>query len=154
MRFDRHPRFEGITWTERKRLAAERKPQRDRKRLEKAYPLFADQLPVATALPEADEIDLRTRQAHKSEQAMRDLDAKHWRKGRSLYFACSPAMRAAIQAEWRAWRGPANARCFIYIVEKHNGDAEARSALCAARDAELRSKVLREIEQATPLPLF
>lgn len=140
MRFDRTPRYGPISWTHRKATMAKNKPTREKAKLACKYPLFADQLEVAPALPEQDEILRRQQMADASEKRWRNLTASQWRKGRAEYFACETHVRLQIKAEWLAWRGPANALNFIYIVEKHNGVADARSAAIKERDRLLREK--------------
>ncbi|WP_369679914.1 hypothetical protein [Burkholderia ubonensis] len=113
MRFDRTVRYEDYVWTRRKEQAFLNRHKRVTKKLERDYPLFADQIAPA---PETDvdaEKALRIDRARKSEQRMRDLDAGQWRSGRASYFACAPELRARIMAEWQSWPGPAKPLYFI-----------------------------------------
>lgn len=83
MRFDRTIRYEDYIWTRRKELAFLNRHKRIAKKLERDCPLFADQLAPA---PETDvdaEKALRIERARKSEQRMRDHDARVWRSGRA-----------------------------------------------------------------------
>jgi hypothetical protein len=142
MRFDRAPRYEDYIWTSRKEQAFLNRHKRVARKLARDCPLFADQLAPA---PETDieaEKALRIARAREGEQRMRDHDASVWRKGRALYFACDPAMRARIMAEWRVWPGPAKPQYFIYVVEKHNGVGDERTRRMREREAEIRAKVL------------
>ncbi|HDR8993602.1 MAG: hypothetical protein ACN6QT_06025 [Burkholderia contaminans] len=142
MRFDRAQRYEDYIWTRRKEVAFLNRHKRVAQKLERDYPLFADQL---APTPETDvdaEKALRIARARKGEQRMRDHDASVWRKGRASYFACDPAMRARIMAEWGVWPGPAKPQYFIYVVEKHNGVGDERTRRMREREAEIRAKVL------------
>lgn len=142
MRFDRQPRYEEYQWTRRKEAMFLKRHERVAQKLERDYPLFADQLAPA---PETDvdaEKALRIDRARKSERRMRDLDASQWRAGRASYFACDRETRVRIMAEWRAWPGPAKPQYLIYVVEKHNGVGEERTRRMRERDAELREQLL------------
>jgi len=146
MRFDRTVRYEDYIWTRRKELAFLNRHKRVAQKLERDYPLFADQLAPA---PETDvdaEKALRVDRARKSERRMRDLDASQWRAGRASYFACDPQTRVRLMAEWRAWAGPAKPQYFIYVVEKHNGVGDERTRRMRERDAELREQLLPVLE--------
>lgn len=146
MRFERRRRSEGYEWTARKESAYLNRHKRVAKRIERDIPLFADQY---APIPETDidaEKTRREKMSRDSEQTMRDLDAKHWRHGRASYFACSPEVRALINAEWNVWRGPLRAGYYIYIVEKHSGEAERRRVECEKRSLEIRNRVLKDID--------
>lgn len=141
MRFDRREKIEGFCWTDRKKAAYQRKISKALEKANAAVPLFAGLIAVPAPLsPEAEEVR-RNRLCLDSEQYMRDSEAKGWRKGRQLYFACSPEIKAAIRAEWRNWRGPARPTYFIYVVEKHNGDYERRRQRISEQEAEIRRTV-------------
>ncbi|MCR4469855.1 MULTISPECIES: hypothetical protein [unclassified Burkholderia] len=142
MRFDRSVRYEDYIWTRRKELAFLNRHKRVAHKLERDYPLFADQLAPAAETDIDAEKALRIDRARKSEQRMRDLDASQWRAGRASYFACDRETRVRIMAEWRAWTGPAKPLYFIYVVEKHNGVGDERTRRMRARDAELREQLL------------
>ncbi|AOJ10056.1 hypothetical protein [Burkholderia mayonis] len=145
MRFDRKVRYEDYVWTRRKELAFLNRHKRVAQKLERDYPLFADQIAPA---PETDvdaEKARRMERARADEQVMRDLDACHWRTGRALYFACDPETRARIMAEWRSWRGPAKPTYFIYVVEKHNGVGEERRRRIREEDAALRARIAQAL---------
>jgi hypothetical protein len=155
MRFDRRPRLEGIEWTARKEAAFLSRHECVAKRLQRDIPLFADQHqpePATQSDVEA-ERERRQRAAYASGKTMRDLDAKHWRQGRAAYFACAPEMRAAIREKWRAWRGPANAGCFIYVVEQINGDAERRWQQHLQRRRALIERIFRSEFAQSALPI-
>ncbi|PCE30300.1 hypothetical protein [Burkholderia ubonensis] len=142
MRFDRAVRYDEYIWTRRKELAFLGRHKRVARKLERDYPLFADQLAPE---PETDvdaEKARRIARARESEQRMRDLDASHWRSGRASYFACDMETRVRIMAEWRTWTGPVKPLYFIYVVEKHNGVGEERTQRMREREAEIRARVL------------
>ena len=153
MRFERRPKVEGYTWTARKEAAYLQRHKRVAKRIERDIPLFASQY-----VPEPDtDIDVekarRERMAIEGDQAMRDLEAKHWRKARAAYFACPPDLRAKIAEEWKRWPGPARGAYFIYVVEKHNGDAERRRLHYAAENRVLVARIWQQLnaqENAQP----
>ncbi|WP_049097663.1 hypothetical protein [Burkholderia cepacia] len=152
MRFDRRRRLTGSTWSKRKETAFLQRHKRVAKRIERDVPLFADQF---APQPETDveaEKARRNRCAIEGEQSMRDLDAKHWRKGRSAYFACVPELRARIIEEWNNWRGPLRATYFIYIVEKHNGEAERRRRYHDEQRRELIKRILPDPNSQHVLP--
>ncbi|HDR8941814.1 hypothetical protein QZM46_07350 [Burkholderia vietnamiensis] len=142
MRFDRTIRYEDYIWTRRKELAFLNRHKRIAKKLERDCPLFADQLAPAPETDVEAEKARRVERARRSEQVMRDLDARQWRAARASYFACEPEIRARIMAEWGAWRGPAKPLYFIYVVEKHKGVGEERTRRMRERDAEIREAVL------------
>jgi hypothetical protein len=135
-------RYEDYIWTRRKELAFLNRHKRIAKKLERDCPLFADQLAPAPETDVEAEKARRVERARRSEQVMRDLDARQWRAARASYFACEPEIRARIMAEWGAWRGPAKPLYFIYVVEKHNGVGEERTRRMRERDAEIREAVL------------
>lgn len=152
MRFERRPKVEGYTWTARKEAAYLQRHKRVAKRIERDIPLFADQY-----APEPDtDIDVekarRERMAIKSDQTMRDLDAKHWRQGRAAYFACPPELRARIAEEWKRWSGPARSGYFIYVVEKHNGEADRRNREYAVRRLAIIERVQQQMNAQQGLP--
>lgn len=137
MRFTRFLRYNPIDFTPRREAAFARKQARERAR----YPLFPEHI-AESQRTVADEIALRQLRGDNLERTMRALEAKHWRKGRSMYFAQPEAVRARIQEEWRAWRGPTTAGYFIYVVEKHTGESERRSAAIRQREAALRASLV------------
>ena len=142
MRFDRTVRYEAYSWTPRKEQAFLNRHKRVARKLERDCPLFADQL---TPAPETDveaEKAQRIARARTGEQRMRDHDASVWRKGRASYFACDPAVRVRIMAEWRVWPGPANPLYFVYVVEKYNGVGDERMRRMREREAEIRAAAL------------
>ena len=146
MLFQRCPRFEKITFTDRKKAAAER---RQRKQLMR-YPLIADQLPSEPVDFEKEE-ERRNTQARVAEHRMRDLFAKHWRHGRAQFFAASPATRGVIREAWKGWAGPRTPTSFIYVVEAANGVAAARRADIKARASERRQMFLETCERQEEL---
>jgi hypothetical protein len=154
MRFDRTPRFEGLTWTARKEAAYLRRHKRAQDRIDRDFPLFAHQFAPAPIDDIDAEKERRQRLAMAGEQRMRDLNAKHWREARAAYFACAQVVRAQIVAEWTSWRGPAKATYFIYIVEKHNGAAEERARQYRVRNAGLRARIEKQLDAESSLPLF
>lgn len=82
----------------------------------------------------------------RSIQTMRDLQAKHWRKGRSLYFAADPVTRQRIRTNWLAWTGPARPGYFIYVVEVATGAYEARAQFLRQKYAELRGSIAAQLD--------
>ncbi|MGU7775666.1 hypothetical protein ACV229_36625 [Burkholderia sp. MR1-5-21] len=141
MRFDRQPRDEGYQWTRRKESAYLNRHKRIAQRIERDYPLFADEFAPAPETNVDAEKARRIRMARESEQRMRDLDARQWRRARAAYFACDPATRGRIMAEWQSWSGPAKVLYFTYVVEKHNGVGEARSRVMRERDAAREARI-------------
>lgn len=153
MRFQRIPRIEGYQWTSRKETAYLQRHKRIAKRIERDIPLFAEQY---APQPETDvqaEKARRERMAIAGEQRMRDLEAKHWRQGRASYFACTAAIRAQIRDEWDRWRGPLKAGYFIYIVEKHSGEAERRRIYYENERRKLLERVFRDLNAQGDLQL-
>lgn len=136
-------RYEPVTWTGRKLQAFMQREQRQRRKVDQDFPLLGAALlvePAPTPNPDAELAARRARSAA-TEKSMRDLTTKHWRKGRAQYQACDVQTQEAIRCAWAAWTGPANASMFIYVVEKHSGEAERRRQEIRARDAELRQQV-------------
>lgn len=143
MRFERRPKAEGYVWTRRKLRAYLKRDERRRKKLDQDYPLLGAELLAGEALPVEPDLERAARDAanRASDQRLRDLDARHWRHGRAMYFACDPVTRAAIRRAWKAWRGPAKATMLIYVVEQHNGVSEARRKRYAAEQAAFVAKI-------------
>lgn len=153
MRFERRPRMTGYTWTRRKEAAYLQRHVRVARRIERDVPLFAEQF---APQPETDvdaERARRERRAIDGEQTMRNLDARHWRKGRAAYFACPPELRLQIAEEWNRWRGPLHATYFIYVVEKHNGEAERRRLYYEERRRALVERICCDLNAQAELPL-
>lgn len=147
MRFDRHPhRVEPYQWTARKLALAASKPERQRRKEQERLPLLADLVPAAPAFDLEAEQRARDAAHVRSIQTMRDLEAKHWRRGRALYFSADLATRERIRARWLAWRGPAKPGYFIYVVEVETGEYEARAERMRRRNAELRRTILVQLE--------
>ena len=144
MRFRRRPKVEAFEWTGRKLSAYLRRGERERSRLRRDYPLLGE-LQDEAEMPAPDlERSRRHSQALASDRQMRDLAAKHWRKGRQAYFACTRDTQLAIQAEWRRWQGPVDATYFIYVVEKHSGAQEARRRRLAEEHQQLLDRFAQE----------
>ena len=137
MRFTRYLRYYPTDFTSRREAAFARKQARERAR----YPLFPEHI-AESQRTVADEIALRQRRSDSLELRMRALQAKHWRKGRSMYFAQPAAVRAHIQEAWRAWRGPTTPNNFIYVVEQQTGEGERRRAAIRERDAAFRASLV------------
>lgn len=152
MKFERKPRYEPFTWSERKQQAFLNKPAREQKKNQVKYPLFADQLETPAARSLQDEIELRLAQAASSEMTMRNFHARVWREARSQYFACTPEIRGVIRQAWNEWRGPLTSTYFIYVVELHNGVAEARNIAIKQKDELLRKIVAAKLYQGEQLP--
>lgn len=146
MRFDRHPhRVEPYRWTARKLALAASKPERQRRREQERLPLLAELVPPAPAFDLEAELRARDAAHVRSIQTMRDLDAKHWRHGRTLYFAADIATRERIRANWLAWKGPATPGYFIYVVEVATGEYEARADRARERNAALRRTIYAQL---------
>lgn len=141
MRFDRTPKVEGLRWTPRMQALHLSRQNRARDRIERAYPLFSDQIEVALALSVDEERERRERLLYQSEQRMRDLYAQQWRRLRREYFACTPDVRARIMEAWKAWRGPARPVCFAYVIEQHNGVGEEKSRRYREREAAMIARI-------------
>lgn len=146
MRFDRHPhRVAPYEWTPRKLALAASKSERQRKKEQDRLPLLADFIEPAPAFDLEAEKAARDIAHAKSIQAMRDIDAKHWRRGRALYFAADLATRERIKAKWLEWKGPAKPGYFIYVVEVETGAYQARAEAARERDANLRRGILEQV---------
>lgn len=147
MRFQRKPRYEGFTWTDRKKKAHSRRPDREQQRIERDYPLFAggDGFQPLPALSFEEEGAQRAARGQALEQTLRDLDAKTWRECRRAYFACPADVRAAIRAQWLAWTGPLNPGNFSYVLRKNNGELAALDARWKAERAALRASITAQV---------
>lgn len=155
MKFQRMQRYERVTWTQRKLQAYKQREQRQRRKIDKDYPLLGAEL-LAEPMPAPDpDAELAARQAASaaSEKSMRDLAAKHWRHGRAQYHACDADTREAIRRAWAAWRGPLTPSMWIYVVEQHNGEAERRRERARASDAVLREQIHAATASQGQLPL-
>lgn len=156
MRFDRHPhRVEPYRWTARKLALAASRPERQRRKEQQRLPLLANLVPAAPAFDLEAERRARDAAHARSIQSMRDLAARHWRRGRCLYFAADQAIRERIRADWLAWRGPATPGYFIYVVEVATGAYEARLQRLREQDAGLRRRIAEQFaaEMALQTPL-
>jgi hypothetical protein len=127
MRFDRQARPEGFSWTARRQALFLRRGERQKEKLQEAYPLFSDQLELPPSCTLEEEQARRERLFIQAEQRMRDLFAQQWRRTRSEYFACTHEQRARIMEDWVRWPGPAKPGAFSYVIEKHNGVGEEKS---------------------------
>lgn len=136
MRFRRRQPFEGLTLSNRKALAFERKKKRERDR----FPLFAEEI-AATQSSWDQEQARREHMAQRIEQEWRDRIAGWWRKGRRMYFAEPIETREKIMSAWREWTGPAEATYFIYVVELHNGTIDTRSAAMNTKNQAARERI-------------
>ncbi|MGF6547199.1 hypothetical protein [Paraburkholderia youngii] len=96
MRFDRTPKVEGLRWTSRMQALHLSRQDRARQKIERAYPLFSDQIETPQALSVDEERVRRERLLCQSEQRMRDLYAQQWRRLPREYFACTSDVRARI----------------------------------------------------------
>ena len=99
MKFQRTPRYERVTWTDRKLKAYLQREERQRRKVDEAYPLLGAALLSEPAPAPNPDAELAARQAASvsMERSMRDLTAKHWRHGRAQYQACDAATREAIR---------------------------------------------------------
>lgn len=146
MRFSKKERYGEIEWSARMLAMAKSKPERLAKKDRERLPLFADQIEAGPAVDIKDQMQRRQHQYDAAEKRMRDLDAKHWRKGRAIYFGATPDQRAQIQEQWNAWRGPLKPGYFIYVAECVTGIYEQRAQACRQRDRELRMKALQQVD--------
>lgn len=147
MRFDRHPhRVEPYQWTPKKLALAASKPERQRRKEQKRLPLLAELIPAAPVFDLQAEQAARDAAHVRSIQATRNLEAKHWRQGRAMYFATDEPTRARIRADWMAWRGPARPGYFIYLVEVATGVYEARAQIARQKYADLHKRIAAELE--------
>lgn len=151
MRFTRQPRYQAYLWTKRKKAAHLKRDARAQARVERDYPLFAEEFKPAPSLSVEDEGVRRENLAKQSEQTMRDLDAKHWRAARRAYFACSEEVRAAIRLAWSAWTGPLNAGNLSYVVRKHNGELEQLALQMRQRDAAALERIYAQFSAQADL---
>jgi uncharacterized protein YbdZ (MbtH family) len=151
MRFDRREKPPQFSWTARKLALFRSRAARRKAKLDKDYPLFADQIPIPPALSEADEAARRQADLIRTEQRWRDLMAAHWRHGRRQYFACDVDLREQIRQAWVAWRGPATPGYFIYVVEQHNGKAAERARIAAQESRRIRLAVLLDLQRNAAL---
>lgn len=127
MRFTRRERYQPIDFNQRRQAAFARKQLKEQAR----YPLFSEHV-QAEQHDATEEITRRQRRADSLERTMRELDARHWRHGRRMYFAQPETVRAVIRARWEAWVGPTAPTYFIYVVESVTGEGERRSAAARA----------------------
>ncbi|OLL27205.1 hypothetical protein BTH42_34140 [Burkholderia sp. SRS-W-2-2016] len=141
MRFDRTPKVEGLRWTSRMQALHLSRQDRARQKIERAYPLFSDQIETPQALSVDEERQRRERLLYQSEHRMRDLYAQQWRRLRREYFACTPDMHARIMEAWKAWRGPARPVCFAYVIEQHNGVGEEKSWRYREQEAAMVARI-------------
>lgn len=151
MRFDRREKPPEFKWTARKLALFRSRAARRKAKLEKDYPLFADQIPLPPAISEADEAARRQAASVRTEQRYRDLMAAHWRHGRRQYFACDVDLRGQIRQAWVTWRGPATPGYFIYVVEQHNGKAAERTRNAAQDSRRIRLAVLQDLQRNAAL---
>ncbi|TGP40259.1 hypothetical protein EN871_28965 [bacterium M00.F.Ca.ET.228.01.1.1] len=141
MRFDRQARPDGFSWTARRQTLFLRRGERQKEKLQEAYPLFSDQLELPPSRTVEEEQARRERLFIQAEQRMRDLYAQQWRRTRSEYFACTPEQRARIMAEWVRWPGPAKPGAFSYVIEKHNGVGEEKSRAFRERERAMNARI-------------
>ncbi len=140
MRFDRGPRPEGYRWTARKEAMYLRREAREVEKIARDYPLFVGQFQPPPTRPVDEERARRECQLRESEQRWRALMASQWRRVRREYFACTPALRAAILEEWNRWRGPARP---VYFTTWWRSTTACwrRSPACSANVKPLRWRV-------------
>lgn len=122
MKFQKRPAFEYRGFTQRKQAAFANRPERQRRSLEAKIPLFADQVDTSNKLSIEQEEELRLQRALNLNQSMRDLDAKHWRGARRMYFALTSELRAQVMQRWNAFTGPRTSTMLNYMVRQANGE--------------------------------
>ncbi len=150
MRFKRIDRFDYSGLSVKKVAAMKHRQARERAK----YPLFSDQIAEQQA-----PIDISAEERHrramfeKDQQESRGMHARFWRKARSQYFAATPEQREAIRAEWNRWAGPLDSGYFIYVVEKHTGEADRRVAEMKARDQLIVQQVWHDMRRQQNLIL-
>jgi hypothetical protein len=68
MRFDRTPKVEGLRWTPRMEALHLSRQERTREKIDRAYPLFSDQIEAPQTLSVEEERQRRERLQYQSEQ--------------------------------------------------------------------------------------
>jgi hypothetical protein len=90
----------------------------------------------------AAEADMRAAAHRAAEQRWRDFEARVWRESRRDARAATPQQQAAIRAHWQAWRGPATALYFRYVVDLYTGVIELRRPASQARPPAVAAGVM------------
>lgn len=141
MRFERKARWGTFAWTPRKRAAAASHGARVQARQQARYPLIADQFAPPPPFDEDAEARIRTDAHRATEQLHRDFEARVWKESRRDARAATPEQQQAIRKHWQAWRGPATALYFRYVVDLHTGVLERRQQASRTRDRAIAQQV-------------
>lgn len=145
MRFQRFQRYEAFQWTPRSLVMAASRQTRDETKIQKRYPLIAQQMQAARDPFDADkELQLRNARAQSSDLRMRQLQAKHWRNARSDYFKATPEVQAAIRLDWQNWRGPLRPLYYQYVVDLHTGVVQQRRDKFKQEQLQLQQRLLEQ----------
>lgn len=131
MKFKRYDRYEPVNLSERKAALFLRKQERERQK----YPLFQDQIAVASLEAEASR---RIQAQHATEQRMRAFHARVWHEARRDYFAATQDQRRAVLAMWNIWPGPKTSTYFRYVVDECTGVMAARDQAFRAQERDRR----------------
>lgn len=113
MIFDPYPKYDGYTFSVRKRNLYLKKMVNEQGK----YPLFPDFI-ADSQLDVSEEEVRRVEGAWRNYLSMRQFVAMQWRSVRESYFSLSPAKRFLVRVEWLSWRGPRTPTYFIYVVRK------------------------------------
>lgn len=97
--------------TLRRLMAAAQHNRREQAR----YALFADQVAEEQEDP-AKRIDRIDEDGYRFQKSMRDLAARHWRRGRAFLRSVEPELQAEILSHWNEHRCPASAEYFVTVV--------------------------------------
>lgn len=136
MKFERYPRYEPITLTQRKAAAFALKQKKERER----YPLFADH--VASEQHSLDTEMARRDGARESiEASMRARYASTWRRSRARYFSLPVDIQAQIRAKWNSWVGPLTPNYFAWMVDTLSGDQAKRLEQCERERREIIARI-------------
>lgn len=152
MKFQKTERWEPTGFSDRAKSAWLAKPQRQRQKLEKAYPLIADLFD--TSLPHSIETEEEKRMAMqiKTERDFRNREAMAWRKARSMYFALPQEQRQEVKRRMDRWWGPVKSSCLYYLVREVNGENERIRQAHLAYERELRRRIAQDMNAAPFLP--
>ena len=123
MKFDRQPRYEPLTMSDRKVAAFHRKQLREKER----YPLFPQLVETEQHSVET-ELSKRTTSWANSETSMRANISRSWRSARAIYFSLSAELRSDIAQAWMSWTGPRTAGYFWAMVDMRSGNQAQRVA--------------------------
>lgn len=133
MRFERKRRWGTFAWTPRKLAAAQSHGARVKARLEQWCSLLSDQFSQPQRFDADVEACIRAQAHQATEQRLRDFEARVWRESRRDARNATAEQQAAIREHWLAWRGPATALYYRYVVDLHTGALDERRELSQAQ---------------------